>query len=361
MSLMQGLSDSNITPFVIVSKADRFSEALIEENIPSAIASLPWWMANKKLSIKQKIQLLRKIYWSVLAVREKVREWQIDLIYTNSSVIPVGRLAALLEGVPHIWHIREFGELDHNLKFVFSKLLSKALINSSSAVIFNSQAVQDHYLPVRKRKNYHVIPNGIASKESFSKLLRRKQLMPPNEEFNFLIIGAITPKKGQEQAIRAVSELQNSGYACRLLIAGSGSAAYQEYLTNLCVELGLSEKVNFLGFVEDPYDAYQQADCVLVCSENEAFGRVSAEAMSMGLPVIAKNSGGTPEIVEDGKTGMLYDDFDGLLSAMKSIIVNPDLGKASGLAGWKKAQQNYSTDKYASRVFRVITSIMEKS
>lgn len=357
MSLLQGLKEYSILPFVIVSKADRFSDALIEADIPYTITSLPWWMGNANLTINQKIHLIKKIYWSVNAIRKKVKEWQIDLIYTNSSVIPIGRLVALVEGLPHIWHIREFGDLDHNLKFVFSKPLSKSLINSSNAVIFNSQAVHDYYLPVRKRKRHYVIPNGVASKESFSKLLDRKQLMPPNEDFNFLIVGAITPKKGQEQAIRAVSELQDSGYACCLSIAGSGSAGFQEYLTHICVELEISDKVNFLGFVEDPYDAYQKADCVLVCSENEAFGRVSAEAMSMGLPVIARNSGGSPEIVEDGKTGVLYDDFDALVSAMKAIIDNPDWGKALGMAGWKRARENFSTEDYASKVFSVIQSI----
>ena len=115
----------------------------------------------------------------------------------------------------------------------------------------------------------------------------------------------------------------------------------------------------FKGYVSDPYDTFHEADCLLMCSENEAFGRVTAEAMSACLPVIGKNSGGTPEVIVDEETGILYDTFDDLVAAMIKLTQNPELGKQMGLAGWARAKKHFNIEDYAGNVYQVVQSVMK--
>ena len=95
---------------------------------------------------------------------------------------------------------------------------------------------------------------------------------------------------------------------------------------------------------------YSRSDCLLMCSEHEAFGRVTAEAMSACLPVIGKNSGGTPEIIVHGETGYLYNTFDELVESMTRLVQDPALGRQMGLAGWQRAKQMFNIEDYAANV-----------
>jgi len=288
-----------------------------------------------------------------------IDDWDIDLIYTNSSVIGLGRLAAIIKGLPHIWHIREFGDLDFNLSFQFPKWLSLKFIKSSSAVICNSTTVKDYYFNPLKNKHIHVVYNGIAARKEFIKYKSARSNLDREKTFTFVIMGAISPKKGQETAIRAIADLKRKGLNTYLIVAGSGNEKFVEYLKRLVITLGISEDVEFTGFVEDPYEVYFKSDCLLMCSVYEAFGRVTAEGMSACLPVIGKNSGGTPEIVVEGETGLLYNNFDELVDCMEKIQNNPDWGKQMGINGWNRAKKYFSIEDYAANVYEIIQSVMK--
>jgi glycosyltransferase involved in cell wall biosynthesis len=173
----------------------------------------------------------------------------------------------------------------------------------------------------------------------------------------FSILSSITPAKGQEMAIRALAEVHCRGLAAKLVIAGSGKAAYLEHCQKLVEDLGLSELVEFRGFVDDPYELYFTSDCLLICSDHEALSRAGLEALSTALPVIGKNSGGTPEIIDNEKTGLLYDTFDELVTAMIKVAENPAWARQLGLAGWQSARERFNIEDYAANVYQIIQSI----
>jgi len=359
MNLLNGLKEYNIIPLVIVPKDGDFTAALKEHKISYELVSLPWWMTRGNKSYRQRARLIIENYKSYRILKKLVDEWGIDLVYTNSSVIALGRLIAYMKGLPHIWHVREFGDLDFNLQYILSKWLSRKFIKSSSAIICNSLAVNNYYFKNFKKKNVHIIYNGVATKEELDYLKRVKPKHSSESGFTFLIIGAISPKKGQEAAIRAFAEVKEKGIDSNLMITGSGVEEYVEYLKNLTFELGIADYVEFTGFLKNPYEAYNKADCVLMCSAYEAFGRVTAEAMSACLPVIGKNSGATPEIIQHEETGLLYDSFDELVDAMVRMVQTPKWSKKLGLAGWERAKKHYNTETYAENVFTVIEKVMK--
>jgi glycosyltransferase involved in cell wall biosynthesis len=120
----------------------------------------------------------------------------------------------------------------------------------------------------------------------------------------------------------------------------------------LVSKLGISEQVDFLSVRNDVPELLSAADSVLMPSLTEGFPRTAIEAMAAGKPVIATNVGGTPEAIIDGETGILVParDSDALASAIVRLVGDSDLQARLGAAGRERAAQNYSVDKYVSRL-----------
>ena len=81
-----------------------------------------------------------------------------------------------------------------------------------------------------------------------------------------------------------------------------------------------NDRIKIVPFVQDVAPFYANADIALVCSRAEAFGRVTIEAMKYGLPVIAANTGASPEIIKDGETGLLYE-YGNQVSLEEKIVL----------------------------------------
>ena len=359
IDLTDGLRSYGISPSFIIPAEGSFSALLASHGIPFKILPVPWCMSAKQLSLRARLKAAREIQAAARAVEAQIRAWKIDLVYTNSSVTPVGRLAARRAGVPHIWQIREFGDLDFNLHFIYPGWVSRRFISGSEAVICHAKAVQAHHFS-GPRPNVYQIANGATALPVFEERLRRRQSTPTPEPYTFLMLSSITPKKGQEQAVRALANLRQEGIMARLILAGSGRQDYLNQLQALVSELDLQDWVSFPGFVPDPFPLYYQCDCALVCSENEAFSRVALEAMSTVLPVIGRNSGGTPEIIVHGKTGFLYDSIEELVASMQNLVQEPEEARQMGLAGWQRARELFSIEDNAANVYKVIQSVIEK-
>ena len=129
------------------------------------------------------------------------------------------------------------------------------------------------------------------------------------------VVGQITPWKAQDDAIRTLAELHRRGVDARLLVVGrakfvSGTErhdneAFLEFLHRLTAELGLTDRVRFLGERDDVPEILGALDLLLLPSWEEPFGRVVVEAMAMAVPVIATSVGGPSEILRDGDDGIL--------------------------------------------------------
>jgi glycosyltransferase involved in cell wall biosynthesis len=142
-----------------------------------------------------------------------------------------------------------------------------------------------------------------------------------------------------------------------LVVAGTGRGEHLDQCRQLADELGVADLVDFTGFLADPYEAYFKSDCLLMCSEHEGMGRVTAEAMSVCLPVIGRNSGGTPEVIAHGKTGFLYDTQEELVERMEELVRNPESGRQFGQEGWRVAREKFAIEDYAANVYNVIQSV----
>ena len=113
-----------------------------------------------------------------------------------------------------------------------------------------------------------------------------------------------------------------------LLLVGETYTEEQGFLASLrdsVSALGLEPFVRFLGFVEDVRELYSASDVAILCTHSEPSGRVVLEAMAMGVPIVAPQSGGPREIIEDALSGLLYDPTSvvSLAAAINRVYSNP--------------------------------------
>ena len=98
---------------------------------------------------------------------------------------------------------------------------------------------------------------------------------------------------------------------------------------------------------------------MLVCSRNEAWGRVAAEAMVSEKPVIGYNSGGTKEIIIDNYNGLLYNNVEELVERMKEVIINQDLVKYLTKNAKRLALEQFSGEVYTSNILNIINKVIK--
>jgi glycosyltransferase involved in cell wall biosynthesis len=190
-------------------------------------------------------------------------------------------------------------------------LVRFALRFSADELVFNSRFTQASFGPTRP---------ATATVSYPSVDLRRFLDVPykarQTDEAPVLgIVGQITPWKGQDDGIRILAGTRQCFPGTRLRVIGrpifSGpgvsfdNEAFAHALRALAHELGVSDAVEFTGEIEDLAPIYESLDVLLVPSWQEPFGRVVAEGMAAGVPVVATSVGGPAELIVDGESGLL--------------------------------------------------------
>jgi glycosyltransferase involved in cell wall biosynthesis len=175
------------------------------------------------------------------------------------------------------------------------------------------------------------------------------------DEGRLLFVGRLIERKGPEYAIRALAELRRQGREARLTLVGEG--ADRSKLETLVEALGLSGFVQFAGALPHAAVAerYRSASVLLMPAvtdwkgEQEGFGMVLVEAMASGLPVVATRSGGIPDVVTDGATGLLVPERDAtaLAAATARLLDDPSLAVRLARAAHAALEARFSPDSIA--------------
>lgn len=169
-----------------------------------------------------------------------------------------------------------------------------------------------------------------------------------------LSVARLTPHKGIDTGIGITAQLRNRYPDLGYLVVGSGDQLAQ--LKELARQLGVADRVRFLVNVPDTDLAalYNCAEIYLGLSRElpervEGFGISLLEASASGLPVLASRTGGIPEAVRDGETGLLVDPDqpDQISSALSQLLENPALASRLGAAGRRAVEEYYNWDRVA--------------
>jgi glycosyltransferase involved in cell wall biosynthesis len=362
LNLIDGLGRYGARSHVIAPEQGDLLPELARRGIPAAVLPFEWWVSPRRTVMGVATRLVRNIR-CLGSFTAQITQWGCDLVYSNSSVFAIGALGAAKLGLPHVWHLREFGWRDYDLLPDFGSQMSRLGYRTADAIIFVSQALRRAILGRSLAAHSHVIYNGVAPEAAFDERRQDAEaLRGRRRPFTFVLVGRFRASKGQAIAIRAFAQVAARHPAARLLlVGGSGQTGDQEYFDRcraLASALDVADRVEFWGYIPDPIRAFLQADVALMCSRNEAMGRVTAEAMSTCRPVIGFDSGGTSELIDPDRTGFLYRGGpEALAACMARYMEAPGLAWEHGQAGWHVARRRHSMEAYAAQIYEVLRGI----
>jgi glycosyltransferase involved in cell wall biosynthesis len=290
----------------------------------------------------------------VLRLAHRLRHLRPDLVHTNSLKSGVyGSLAARLAGIPVVWHVRDRIAGDYlpgsaiTLVRGMSRHLATAVVANSKATMATLEAAADPTVV------YSVVPEVM------------NRVAPVDRRVNggpmtYGIVGRLAPWKGQHLFLRAFAQAFPEGAERAVVVGGPlfGEEAYVRELGGLAERLGIAGRVEFRGFRKDVWDELSRLDVLVHASTiPEPFGQVILEGMAAGVPVIAAGAGGPAEILEHGRTGMLYEPNDGpaLAGCMRSLL-NPSLRERLSAAARHEVRR-YEPQVVAAELHRLYAAV----
>ena len=282
---------------------------------------------------------------SFLAGVVRLRRWLSretpHIVHANSATAALYAAVALRRsGPPLIWHMRDIQPHEG----VFSIVLPYTG-RRSARVVAISRAVAENLsgfgVAEEKLRIIHnaVLHPGRGDREGF-----RAGLGVSSGEPLLGVVGKLLGRKGQRTAIRALPAIRARFPAARLVLCGGGEgSAYARALREEVERLGLAGAVLFAGYQRNTADVYAGIDVLLVPSEREPFGRVVVEGMFAERPLVASRVDGIPEIVRDGRDGILVEpaDAEALAAAVIRVLEDPTFASALAAEAARRARERF--------------------
>lgn len=357
LALLESLKNEQLFKILIILPYNGIIEQRLNKlNIEYEIIPFPRCVIKKSKSVTQRIKVVFNYYKSYFRVLPTllslVHKFKPDLIYTNTSIVSIGYIISKRLNVYHIWHIREHG--DFEFKYIPNKRkIINYLINSGKVIFVTNE--------LKRNWGFTKVPNSIVVHNGVASGIRKVPIATTSNRFRIGLVGAITPQKGQSIAIDAFKLILNVYSYCELHLHGDiKNYTYYNELLILIKGYGLEDKVVFHSFTSDIESIYKDMDLLLCCSVNEGFGRTIIEAMARGIPVIANANGGPLEIISDKVDGLLYDNSkETLAESILSILSNPKLYFEISESALRKAQNEFSLDKYTNHMLSIFRQALK--
>lgn len=216
------------------------------------------------------------------------KEYQPDLIHSNTSVNDIGYLASKRNGVPHIWHIREKCSKD----YLLVPRQKKMFYSPNNYKILITEFLRSYY-DLENDETSTVIYDGPIETIGIPRL---------EDSRYFFYAGRINESKGVYDLLQAYSNyVREIGEGALMLkLAGKIDSGEEQRLFTIISELGLENKVELLGVQNNLSDYYSKATAVIVPSFYEGFGFILPEAMAAGAITVGRNTSGTKEQYDNG-------------------------------------------------------------
>lgn len=345
------------TKVILPNKGDGES-LLIEKNIKyKKVRSFDWIVPiNARRDIKFKLVKTIKIllnFIAVIRIAFVALFGKYDIIHTNTTYAYVGFLAAKVVNKPHVWHLREFLEEDQG-RTIIRRKMGNQMIEKSDKILAISSSIYNKYIKIFDEKKLRVILNGIDTDVFYKPHKRIFEDSTPT----LIYCGGFNKRKGFDELLDAIKKISERKLDFKLLFMGQVSQKYK----NRIRKLGIEHNVTYLGYQKEVEKWYEIADISFNCSQSEAFGRKTVEAMMVGDLLIGADTAGTKELIENGKTGLLYrqGNSEDLANVIEHAITNPQKMKLIADAGREYMYNNMSARLNAEKVAEVYKEISSK-
>lgn len=254
----------------------------------------PLWMMQDMFTLKRKLKCILRIIKGVRECIKFLRKEQPDMVIVNTISSPVPLIASKLLNIPSIVYIHENGGFGV-YNFLFSeKCIFTLLGKLASKLICNS------------KYTYSVYSNYI-SLEKLSIIYQPIDITPmPRKRHDGFVVGSVgvtSPQKNFQLLLDAITAIPD----VRLRIAGFNGNEHGLYLRDYARNIGVDDRVEWLGLIDNMADFYSSIDVLVACGKHEALGRSVIEAMKCKVPVIAMRDGGYIELVGENERGWLFE------------------------------------------------------
>lgn len=363
LDLVTHLDRQRFQPLVVLPWRGPLEEKLKQAGVPYTVRLMLRWIPSPHQASWNYLWTwfsgLRARLWSLLCLIEREN---IDLIYTNTSTLLEGALAARRARLPHVWHIHEHlrGNADLHC-FIPPFWIDKLTLALSTRIVAPSHALaQARFANAAK---VCVVPNGIdlnAFHNGDGQRLRQ-ELGISSKAPVIAFIGAISHNKDPLTFIRAAAIVHRRFPDAHFLLAGTVADPELERQARALVQTeGL--KVHFLGYRHDVADLLAAATVHVSTSIQEVHPRNLIEAMSAARPIIATHWPGAEEAVINNETGFLAPpgDHETVASVISTLLENPDTARKMGEAGRNRAYACFSVQAYADKIGQILEEVLRQ-
>jgi sugar transferase (PEP-CTERM/EpsH1 system associated) len=293
--------------------------------------------------------------WMPLRVARLLRRWDVDIVHTrNAEPFFYGFLAGRLAGVPAVVHSEHGRVFPEKRGRAWAQRLLLRHVDAAFSVSeqLRSDLVRELHVPADR---FEVLHNGV----DVARFGRGRVRAPPLDASSGLLIGSVgrlAAVKNYALLLQAMARLPLTP-SCRLVLIGDGPE--RAALSRLAGQLGLETRVEFRGHRDDVPQLLQALDLFVLPSLSEGMSNTVLEAMAVGLPILASDVGGNRELIEPGRSGMLFPpgDVAALAEQLVLLLGSPELRAKLGAAAARRARTEFSIEamlgRYASLYRRV--------
>ena len=239
------------------------------------------------------VKMLSERKKTLLTIESVIKRFHPDIVNTNVGPLDIALEVCLKHHIPHVWHQREYQDLDFDMhSFPSKKSYMRKIHSEGNYNIAITKGVFQHWNLTFKDR---IIYDGVFSKNQVP-------LSSTVKSNYFLFVGRIQEAKGVHVALNAFAQFSLRYKDYQLLLAGQifTGSSYQKRCEKIVEDNSLTEKVHFLGERIDVYELMSKAQALIVASRFEGFGFITTEAMWNDCLVIGKNIAGTKEQFDNG-------------------------------------------------------------
>ncbi|NLY44168.1 MAG: glycosyltransferase [Clostridiaceae bacterium] len=340
LNLLKYIDREKFLVKVIIPRGSLLKQEI--QSLDTEVIEVPG-MADRSFDLKA-IGSLYKIF-----LREKAQ-----IVHTHASLS--ARIAAKMAGVKRIVHTKHCIDLDIK-KGIGTKIGAAVNALLSDKMIAVGLAAKENLIQSGIPENkILVVHNGVEPLEEIPPEQKEKlksKWMIKDGDTVIGIVARLEEIKGHTYFIEAAARVAGIRENVKFIIAGTGSLEKQ--LKEKVKDLGLEQKVIFTGHVQKVAEVMNIIDIVVISSLSEALCLSLVEAMSLAKPCIATDTGGNPEVVEDGCNGLLVPvkNPEQLAEAMIRLVDDPDLRRKMGEKGKKKMYSNFTSEIMTRKIEKI--------
>jgi len=308
---------------------------------------------------------------NIIKFRKVIQQIKPDIIHAH-TIIPDGFYVLLARGLSktpliitsHGIDIVKIKEINYGYRLnpIYSLIIKGILKRCDKHVVVSNAMIKYASDAGSSHDKIVVIPNGIPSRKEVAEekveLIKEKYNLQDN--YCILTLSGMRPIKGLEYLIRALPIVLKE-HNVHLLMACKGE--YEAYIKALIEKFNLSKHITFLGFVsgEEKLALLKACDIFCIPSVFESFGIVILEAMQYGKPVIASEAGGMPEIIDNGKNGLLVPPKEPkkLADAICLLLDDENLRRTLGREA-ERSVNKYSIENVARRYIEIYEEVLRR-